>query len=320
MKHLFLINPAAGKSDPTAHFQRAIAQACQGLGLVEGRDFQVFVSEKPGDIQALTRQTGERGQEARIYACGGDGTLNEAVNGAAGFPNLAVTHFPGGSGNDFIKIFNNPQRFEDLSAWMGDPEETVFDLIRCNDRYSLDICSVGLDARIGTDVSRYKRLPLLHGSRAYGVSILMNVLRGIGEPYEIEINGKTLSGEKTMVCVCNGRYYGGGFNPIPDADPTDGVLDVLIVEKVSRLLVPRVIGTYKKGGYARLPQYITRYATDRLTIRAPKPVAINLDGELLVSDKVEISLAQEKVRFFYPRGLTFQAEANRPEAVQMEKV
>ncbi len=67
----------------------------------------------------------------RLYACGGDGTLNEVVNGAAGHANAAVTHFPGGSGNDFIKIFSDPAAFRSLPRLL-DAEEATFDLIRCN--------------------------------------------------------------------------------------------------------------------------------------------------------------------------------------------
>ncbi len=314
MRHLFYINPAAGKRDATAMYQAVIAAVCDSLSLTEGVDYEVRVSEKPGDITRWSRQAAQTGQELRIYACGGDGTLNEVVNGVAGFANAAVTHFPGGSGNDFIKIFDQPQRFEDLITWMEDPEEVYFDLIRCNGDYSLNICSVGLDARIGTDVASYKRLPLLHGFRAYAVSALINVIRGISQHYVVEVNGEVIDGEKTMICVCNGRFYGGGFNPTPFADPTDGLLDVLLVEKVSRLKVAQVVGKYKNGQADQLPTLIRQLRTDRLVIRCDAPAAINLDGELRTSDRVEISLAPEKLRFFYPRGLSFAPKA--PAAVR----
>ena len=126
-------------------------------------------------------------------------------------------------------------------------EEATFDLIRCNDDYSLNICSVGLDARIGTDVSRYKRIPLLHGFRAYAASTVINTIRGVSEHYIIEVNGETIDGEQTLLCACNGQYYGGGFHPVPESDPTDGIMDVLIVTKVSRLKVAQVVGKYKNG-------------------------------------------------------------------------
>lgn len=307
MKHLFIINPAAGSRDRTEMYTGAIQAACKGL------DYRIEVSAGPGDCTRLAREAAQTGEIYRIYACGGDGTLNEVAAGAAGYENAAVTVFSGGSGNDFVKLFNDPQAFFDLERLL-DAEEVSFDMIRCNDDLAVNICSVGLDARIGTDVATYKRIPLLSGFRAYAVSTVVNVIRGISEHYVVQINGETVDGEQTFVCVCNGRFYGGGFNPVPEADPTDGLLDVLLVKKVSRLQVPAVIGKYKNGQYARLPKLVKHYRTDRIVIRCDKPTPINLDGELRTAQVVEMSVAKEKLRFFYPKGLTYGLEKPVQEA------
>ena len=303
MKHLFIINPAAGSRDHTKQYTEAIRSSCGARGL----DYRIEVSQGPGECRRIAREAAETGEDCRIYACGGDGTLNEVAAGAAGFANAAVTAYSGGSGNDFVRLFDEPAAFSDLERLL-DAEEVAFDMIRCNDDYSLNICSVGLDARIGTDVARYKRLPLLQGFRAYAASTVVNVIRGIAEHYVIEICGETIDAEQTMVCVCNGRFYGGGFNPVPEADPTDGILDVLLVKKVGRLQVPAVIGKYKNGRYRDCHGLIRHVRTDHLRIICDKPTPINLDGELRVASTVEISVAKEQVRFFYPRGLSWQAK------------
>ena len=300
MTHLFIINPAAGSRDRTAELCRQIRSVCEEKKL----DYKIEVSTAPGECSRIAREAAEQGGEVRLYACGGDGTLNEVVNGAAGFPNAAVTHFAAGSGNDFDKIFTEPAAFQDLSRLL-DCEEAEFDLIRCNEDYALNIVSVGFDARIGTDVGRYKRLPFLSGFRAYAVSALVNTIRGISEHYQVEINGNRYDAEQTLICVCNGRYYGGGFNPIPEADPSDGELDVLLVDKVSRLKVAQVIGRYKNGEHDRYADKIHYFRTKHLKILCDGPTPINLDGELRRNKVVDISLAREKLRFFYPRGLDF---------------
>lgn len=300
MMHLFIINPAAGSRDRTKDYTKTIEEVCSKKGL----DYRIAVSAAPGDCARIAREAAQTGQEVRLYACGGDGTLNEVVYGAAGFPNAAVTVFSGGSGNDFVKLFDDPKAFFDLERLL-DCEEAQFDLIRCNDDISLNICSVGLDARIGTDVSNYKRIPLLQGMRAYIASTVVNLFRGISEHYVVEVNGEVIDGEQTFVCVCNGRFYGGGFNPVPEADPADGKLDVLLVKKVTLLQVPGIIGKYKNGQYKKLPQFVKHYLTDRITIRCDKPTPINLDGELRTAKTVEMTVAQEKLRFFYPKGLVW---------------
>ena len=300
MTHLFIINPAAGSRDRTKDYSEAIQKICGSRGL----QYRIEVSAAPGECARLAREAAETGEDYRIYACGGDGTLNEVVSGAAGFDNVSVTVFSGGSGNDFVKIFDQPKAFFDLERLL-DTEEATFDLIRCNDDISLNICSVGLDARIGTDVANYKRIPLLSGFRAYAVSTLVNVFRGISEHYVVEVNGQVVDAEQTLICACNGRFYGGGFNPVPEADPTDGLLDVLLIKKVSVLKVAQVIGKYKAGRYKELPALVRHIKTDRVVIRCDKPTPINLDGELRISDTVDIRIAKEKIRFFYPKGLTY---------------
>ena len=302
MKHLFIINPAAGSRDRTAEYSAAIRIACDARRL----NYEIRVSMGPGDCARIAREAAAAGEELRLYACGGDGTLNEVVSGCVGYPNAAVTVYSGGSGNDFVRIFDDPKAFFDLDRLL-DAQETAMDLIRVNDDYCLNICSVGLDARIGTDVSHYKRYPLLQGFRAYAVSTLVNVIRGIGEHYVVEINGETIDAEQTMICVCNGRFYGGGFNPVPEADPRDGKLEVLLVKKVSRLQVPGVIGRYKAGKYRQLSDLIRHFSTDCLTIRCDSPSAINLDGEMRNAQQITISVAQEKLRFFHPKGVNIAA-------------
>ena len=301
MKHLFIINPAAGSRNRTEEYSKVIHKICRARKV----DYEIRVSTAPGEAIRIAREAAETGEELRLYACGGDGTLNEVVAGAAGHDNAAVTVFSGGSGNDFVKIFDDPKAFFDLHRLM-DADEATFDLIRCNDDLSLNICSVGLDARIGTDVSRYKRIPLLQGFRAYAASSVVNIVKGIGEHYVVEAGGETFDGQHTFVCVCNGRYYGGGFNPIPEADPSDGLLDVLVVKEVSRAQVPGLIGKYKNGRYKEL-DHVARYLkTDYVKITCDRPTPINLDGELRTAQVIEMSVAREKIRFFYPKGLSWK--------------
>lgn len=303
MKHLFIINPAAGSRNQTEDYRKKIAQVCEAKGI----DYSIQISGAPGQCCKIARKAAESGEEYRVYACGGDGTLNEVVNGAAGFDNVAVTVFSGGSGNDFARMFSEPEAFRDLERLL-DGEEVAFDLIRCNEDYSLNICSVGLDARIGHDVASYKRLPLLNGFRAYAVSTLVNVIRGIYEHYVIEVNGERIDGNQTLICACNGKFYGGGFCPVPTADPTDGKLDVLLVRDVSRLKVAQVVGAYKNGKYADFPDLIRYFSANHVKIICDKPTGINLDGEKRMGEVIDIRVADEKLRFFYPKGVTFKAE------------
>ena len=300
MKHLFIINPAAGKFDHTGEFTQKIRAACEKHCLA----YEILVSRAPGDCTKIAQAAAATGDPVRIYACGGDGTLNEVVNGVAGYKNAAVTNFPGGSGNDFIRIFSDPSAFRNLDRLL-DAEVAEFDLIRCGGHYSLNICSMGVDARIGTTMSKYKKIPLISGAGAYLLSTGVQVAKGLSRHYVVEIEGETVDKELTMICIANARWYGGGFNPVPDAAPDDGFMDVLLVEKISRLQAAKVIGKYKAGQYRELPDLITPYRCQKVTIHCDEKSEINLDGELLMSKDATFEIVPKSLRFFYPRGLTY---------------
>ena len=301
MKHIFIINPAAGKSDKTAEYTAKIDAACKGL------DYRIAVSQCPGDCTRIAREAAETGEEVRLYACGGDGTLNEVVAGAAGFGNAAVTCYVGGSGNDFVKIFEDRDAFRDLSRLL-DADTAEFDLIDCNGDLSINICCVGLDSRVGAGMARFKRLPFVSGSFAYILSIVANLFKGISEHYIVDVAGERVDAEQTFVCVANARYYGGGFYAIPDAQPDDGLLDVLLVKKIHLWQVPGALAKYKAGRYKELGRIARHFRTDAITIRCDSDSPVNLDGEIRMAREVRMKISDKKIRFFYPRGLKYSAE------------
>ena len=228
MDHLFIINPAAGKG-------RSVQQLEEDLTRLAVHH-QVFYTKQAGDACKIAERAAADGKPARLYACGGDGTLNEVVNGAAGHDFLAVTNVPMGTGNDFLKLFGPNYRgiFSNLEALAAGPQ-AAFDLMDCNGKLGLDVICAGVDARIAAGVHKYKRLKGVSGRWAYLLSLAEQVLVwGICRPMTVSMGADHWTQEPTAIlCVCNGRHYGGGFMPVADAMPDDGVLDVLRVGKVS---------------------------------------------------------------------------------------
>lgn len=302
MKHLFLINPYAGKYDRSQEMREKIQTA------MESRDdaWEIAVTRYPGHGVELVRAAAEAGEQLRVYACGGDGTLNEAVNGAAGYEHVAVTHYPMGSGNDFLRMFGqDASRFYDLKELLDGPQ-TPMDLIECNGRLALNVCSIGFDARIGLGAADFKKLPLVSGSVAYQLSALRTIVQGIHLPYRVEIDGEVLPGEEfTLICACNGRYYGGGFNPSPDAMPDDGVLNFLIIPAVSRLTVLALIKKFARGEAGEIPGVILRQGRE-MKVACDRMSMINLDGERVDGTELSARLSDQKVNFIYPTGTVWR--------------
>lgn len=304
MRHLFIINPAAGK-----HTEKALAQRQEEIrSIMEKRQepYHIELTNAPGHAEELARQYCETYIEPlRIYICGGDGTLNEVVNGAAGYDHAAITVVPSGSGNDFIKLFGSSvPRFHDI-AQLADGSDCYFDLIDCNGRLGINIGSIGLDSRVGLDMPRFKRLPLVSGPAAYVLSTVFNTVKGIHKPYHIEVDGHEMDDNFTLVSACNGRWYGGSFCPVPDAMPNDGLLDFVIVKKVSRLQVASLVQHYAKGEGKQFPDLINIMQGRSLTVTCDEDTAAQLDGEAILGSQFTFRLSEKKIRFFYPKGANF---------------
>lgn len=304
MKHLFLINPAAGKRGSTHILTERIEVVFGGAGL----DYEIALTDQRGDAERLTREAAEQGEDLRVYACGGDGTLNEVVNGAAGWDHVAVTNVPKGTGNDFLKIFGPGHRsgFCDLLALAKGPQAAL-DLMDCNGKLGIGVICAGVDARVAADVDKYKPLPLVRGPGAYIIALVENVLfKAIARPTVVDMGDIHLEEDISIICVCNGRYYGGGFMPVGDAQPDDGVLDMLVVPKVSRATFARLVGEYAKGRYRDHPDVITDYHGQSITFSAPEEMVVVVDGEVLRGNDFTIRLSERKINFFYPEYLDYR--------------
>ena len=184
MKHLFIINPKAGKEDSTQKLKEKIDVLAKKYAL----DHKIMLTKYAGHATELVHEYVSDGEEWRVYACGGDGTLNEVVNGVAEYSNAAVTVFPCGTGNDFVKTFGNMTgRFYSLEELILG-EERELDLMCCAGRYAINICSVGFDARAAHDVHKFSKWPGVKPYAAFSLSAAYNVILGMTENYKVKMN------------------------------------------------------------------------------------------------------------------------------------
>jgi len=304
MKHLFIINPVAGgRRGKPVDVEIKIREFTDTLE----DPYEIYVTKQPMDACRKIIEEAEGGENLRVYACGGDGTLNECANGAACRDNVAITHYPCGTGNDFLKTFGheNVEQFHDLKE-LSKGEIHPIDLIDCDGRYGINICSVGIDARVGTDVHKYSNIPIIGGATGYVVSLIVNVLKGVTQRFRIAVGDKKIDKKITLACACNGQYYGGGFNPIPGAIPNDGILDILIAEPVSRFKVAQLVGKYSKGKYKENPEFFTYIQSEEIEIAADEEFVVNVDGEALYKKKIRFKLIPKAVNFIFPRKIALK--------------
>lgn len=308
MRHIFIINPKAGKKDQTSR----IYGMADRLREVHGLACVCMLTDRPGGATDMARKLAASGEELRLYACGGDGTVSEVANGIAGFPNAAMTCIPAGTGNDFLKNFGpDMAKFSDAeNLWDGD----VFplDLIDCNGRYCLTIACSGIDARVADSVHQFSSSPLLSGRGSYLCSVAANFLfKSIGRHWTVTLDGEEIEDDFALVSMCNGRYYGGGSTPVPEARMDDGVLHTVLIKNVSKLTFARLFGAYSAGEYQSLPPDLIRVSTAReVRIHSDGDEFVTcLDGETFRWQDAVLRLSDKRLNFFGPRGCSPNATA-----------
>ena len=301
MKHIFIINPAAGKRNCTTE----LMEMAKGLEERHGIQVECILTKSAGHACETVREIAMTGEEVRFYACGGDGTINEVANGIIGCDNAAMTCIPVGTGNDFLKNFGDMAELFADAENLWDGPQFPLDAIDCNGRCALTIACSGFDAQVAEDVHRFGKSPLLGGQGSYIASIAVNFFaRSLGHKWAVTVDGEDFSGDYAVAAVCNGRYYGGGFNPAKEARMDDGVLETILVKKISKAQFLQFVGLYGKGEYYKLPDYARCYHANEIVIESAdgKDIITCLDGECIHNKRVVLRLADGKVNFFGPAG------------------
>lgn len=307
MKHVFIINPVSGKENAAHTMGPRIEVAAAACGI----EPVVEVTGAPRDAIAIARRHAADGEPVRLYTVGGDGTLNEVLNGAYRFPLAEVASVPCGSGNDFVRSFGEPEDFHDIEAQIRG-EAIAIDLMEVDAGICAAITSTGLDAEVAYNIPKYRRIPLLGGTMAYNISILEKLLKPLGKHLQVVIDGQALDDNYLIVAVCNGQTYGGGYRAAPGASLEDGVLDVVLVKKISRLLIAKIIGKYKKGEHMSEGEVIPEFRDVMLYHRAhevtitptgTEPFILNVDGECGPAPRLYAKVMPAAARFVLPKGL-----------------
>lgn len=287
MKYVFIINPVAGKLDATSDITPEIRRAAAVCGIT-GDDLVITKTKRPDHATLLARQAAQDGEPVRIYAVGGDGTFNEVLKGAMPYPNASVGILPYGSGNDFIRNFGTREEFRDLRDQLKGDSISI-DMIRTDTGYAAEICSAGLDAKVAYGIPKFRRVPFCHSEMAYKLSIVQCLMGRRSTRLLIDIDGKIIDRECLMVAVCNGSSYGGGFCAAPQSRLDDGVLDVMVVQKMPLARIARVLPLYQAGRHFQdgkiipsMQDVVEYYPAQKVSIHTADPknrVVINVDGE-----------------------------------------
>ena len=299
MRYIFYVNPAAGKGE----MQKSIINSINSYFADKDIDFKIHITKAVGDAYENAHVEAETGEDIRMFACGGEGTVFEVLNGIVGFDNVELGVIPCGSANDFLKFFDGKENFLNIENQV-DGECVEMDLIKAGDKYCLNGCSVGMDAVVARDMAIFKRWPFVSGNLAYTLAIVKTFLGRLGITASISVDDELPKPKDCLFAViANGPYYGGGYKGAPYAIPFDSKLDFTLVDKISKFKILKFISIYKKGQHEKL-ECCTLKNCKSMEFTSEKPIPVNLDGEIIESTGMKFEIAKKGLKFVIPKGVT----------------
>ncbi|MGM9875340.1 MAG: diacylglycerol/lipid kinase family protein [Bacilli bacterium] len=282
MKYIFVINSYTLKDEINEVIHR-IKDFC----VKNNMEFEVEINNEDNSTEDIVKKYKKCGYT--IVAVGGDGMINRVLN-ALVYTNNTLGFIPCGTGNDFYRSVSKEMKNE--------IEEC--DVIKINDRYFINVACFGIDADVANNKGLIKS-KIIPKSQRYNVSVINSFLKYEPRHFILKINNEEIEGDFATVAVCNGGYYGSGYNISPNFKLNNGLIDVYAVEDDNKFNIMKMILSMKKGKHEKYKK-VHKFQTNRLTIISNKEINSNIDGEELESKKFNIEV-KGKIKIYINKEL-----------------
>ena len=308
MKHLIIVNGNAGSFN--AAFEDKINNAFKGL------DFEVYKTTGPKSSISFLKEYLKKHakEEVRVYACGGDGTVHEAVNGMVGFDNAELAILAIGTGNDFVKIYGGKEKFQEFKPLIEGKVQKV-DLSKISskslkeDMYSINVINFGFDAIVGAMGNFYKENGLPEEAKKKGLGPYDYALKhdamkhGRFNDIVVYADGEQLNEKQMLLAtLAQGQFVGGKFHCAPKSDNTDGLIDVCLLKTMTFLGLGMIIGTYTKGKHLdRKRKKIVYRRVKEIKMESPKDFDVCVDGEMIKGNNFKVECLPGAIKLVLPQ-------------------
>jgi len=293
MSTLLILNPKAAKGNAEKHFDRIFQNFKDAK-----YDHDIKFSEYPLHAESIANDAVKNGYD-NILVAGGDGTLNEVVNGilkSNGDPLLGI--IPTGTCNDFIKAAGIPADIQGSCDTIISGNSRTFDIGKAGDRYFINAVGIGFDVAVVQELQKTKHL---NSFLVYLSIVIKKIFRYKGIELFIQ-NGKDQSRRHAlMLTIANGICYGGNFNIAPHADPADGSLDAILINNVSPFKRLKILSKVFSGNHIKIPD-VHVFKTDSLTIKSVDNLLLQIEGELMtwLSKEIHITILPKRLKIAVP--------------------
>lgn len=296
-KFIYFINPISGTSSKIL-----VLEIIKRLTTEQNIPYEILHTNVEGDYAYLTKKISTE-KITDIIICGGDGTVNQLANALQGI-DINIGIIPMGSGNGLALAARIPKRPEKALEIIFKGHATSIDSFYINKRFSCMLCGLGFDAQVAHDFARQKK----RGLSTYIKQSAKNFFIGKTYPFGLSVNGNEFTTEAFFISIANSNQFGNNFTIAPQASLHDGLLDIVVVNKMSKLRMIWTILKQIRNGQVRLYEdkkyhrnEIHYFQTNKLLIQNPDMAPLHIDGDPAVTAPTfEIKIIEKAFKLIMP--------------------
>lgn len=285
-------NPISGRGKGKIYEDKV-----RGLLEASGREFRVYASEYRKHCIELSKLVCSTGNCELLIAIGGDGTFNEILSGIS--PEIPVVFIPAGTGNDFVKGAELPENPEDALSLIFSGEVRECDYLEVNGRRCINVAGTGFDVKVLLAENKIRKI--FPGKISYMLALLKSLLWFRFTAISVSVDGgESITKPVMLVAAANGKYYGGGMPISPGSECNDGLIDLIVINKLPRLLIPYLLIKFLNGKLLTLTKYVEVFKCRQVEISVLEKLPVNIDGELADENPVCIKIKENGLKAVYP--------------------
>ena len=279
MKILIIVNPMSGRGKAAKNISKLESL----LGKKE-IDYKMVLTSSPGDAKTIAS---ERRKDFDIVSVfGGDGTMNEVLNGLVG-GNTPMSIIPIGTGNDFARSANLPMKMEPALDNILNGKPISYDIgLFNNERYFINVIGIGFDAFANIQSRKIKRL---RGTMVYVVAVFKTLRQWKSVKMKIQMDDKEIEDLSYLTCIANGWSVGGGLSLAPDANLNDGFFDICHVSDISSGKIVRHFSRLMNGKINDFSE-VSLHRSKKIKITSNDYLPMHLDGEIIEGENKEFDI------------------------------
>lgn len=297
---LVVINPVAGKAKGN-RYVKSITKIFENIkkdGLIENDTICIQTTKGVKDATLIVRRYIKEfaKEDIVIYVVGGDGTLGEVATACINIPNVAIVAIPKGTGNDFSRMLNSYNSMRKIiRRSIQTTPETVDSILVNKDKICINVLNTGLDAQIADNMNLFRKWNFLSGSMKYKLAIVYTLFSAKQYKLKVRVDSKVYKGKYTLLAIGNSKYYGGGVMILPEAEMSDNMLDICLIDATTMVQKLNFLPKLMKGKHTNIP-LVHMLKGKNIRVVSNKKLPLSIDGEIVYTNRFRAKILEKSIK------------------------